>query len=116
MGCKKLTYHETLSPLKVVCNDLNVSGISCVDSYRYGFNGMEKDDNVKGESNSLDFGARIYDPRVGRWLSRDPLEAKYTFISPYVFVSDYHEMKSRGSGRKTVFLTLTRFLPDRLLK
>src|SRR5690554_5964890 len=80
------------------------------DGYRYGFNGMEKDDNVKGESNSLDFGARIYDPRVGRWLSRDKLEGKKPYLSPYVFVSDYHEMKSRGSGRKTVFL------PDRLLK
>lgn len=29
--------------------------------YRYGFNGMEKDDEVKGSGNSYDFGARIYD-------------------------------------------------------
>src|SRR5690554_756067 len=85
MGCKKLTYHETLSPLKAVCNDLNVSGISCVGSYRYGFNSMEKDDNIKGEGNSYDFGARIYDPRVGRWLSRDPQAGKYTSWSPYHF-------------------------------
>src|SRR5690554_242651 len=85
MGCKKLTYHETSSPLKVVCNDLNVNGISCVGAYRYGFNSMEKDDNIKGEGNSYNFGARIYDPRVGRWLSRDPLEAKYTSWSPYHF-------------------------------
>src|SRR5690554_6092948 len=83
MGCKKLTYNETLSPLKVVCSDLNISEISCVGSYRYGFNGMEKDDNVKGESNSLDFGARIYDPRLGRWLSRDPLEVLQPDQSPY---------------------------------
>src|SRR5690554_1047618 len=85
MGCKKLTYHETLSPLKVVCNNLNVSRISCVGSYRYGFNSMEKDDNIKGEGNSYDFGARIYDPRVGRWLSRDPQAGKYTSWSPYHF-------------------------------
>ncbi|PWH86250.1 RHS repeat-associated core domain-containing protein [Brumimicrobium oceani] len=52
-------------------------------SYRYGFNGMEKDDNIKGEGNSYDFGARIYDPRVGRWLSRDALEGKKPFLSPY---------------------------------
>jgi RHS repeat-associated protein len=51
--------------------------------YRYGFNGMEKDDEVKGESNSLDFGARIYDPRVGRWLSRDKLEGKKPYLTPY---------------------------------
>lgn len=28
--------------------------------YRYGFNGMEKDDEVKGSGNSYDFGARMY--------------------------------------------------------
>src|SRR5690554_1089619 len=52
-------------------------------SYRYGFNGMEKDDNIKGEGNSYDFGARMYDPRVGRWLSRDPLNQKKPYLSPY---------------------------------
>ncbi len=36
--------------------------------YRYGFNGKEKDDEIKGEANSLDYCARIYDPRVGRCL------------------------------------------------
>ena len=54
------------------------------DDYRYGFNGMEKDDEVSGSKNSYDFGARFYNPRVGRWLSVDPLEAKYTDFSPYI--------------------------------
>jgi len=54
-------------------------------SYRYGFNGMEKDDEIKGSGNSLDFGARIYDSRLGRWLSRDPMAHLYVPISPYVF-------------------------------
>jgi len=40
--------------------------------YRYGFNGKEKDDEIKGgEGNSYDFGARLYDSRVGRWHSTD---------------------------------------------
>lgn len=56
--------------------------------YRYGFNGMEKDDEVKGNNNSLDFGARIYDPRIGRWLSMDPLQKKYPGLSPYNFVAN----------------------------
>jgi len=46
---------------------------------------MEKDDEVKGIGNSLDFGARIYDSRLGRWLSIDPLSAKYPSLSPYNF-------------------------------
>lgn len=53
--------------------------------YRYGFNGMEKDGEIKGEGNSYDFGARIYDPRIGRWLSLDPLMKKYPDLSPYNF-------------------------------
>lgn len=52
------------------------------DSYRYGFNGMESDDEVKGEDNSYTTLFRQYDPRVGRWLSIDP---KVTaFESPYL--------------------------------
>ncbi|MEQ9262020.1 MAG: RHS repeat-associated core domain-containing protein [Owenweeksia sp.] len=53
--------------------------------HRYGFNGMEKDDEIKGDNNSLDFGARIYDPRLGRWLSVDASFDKYPGWSPYNF-------------------------------
>ena len=52
--------------------------------YRYGFNGMEKDDEVKGEGNSYTTEFRQYDPRVGRWLSRDPLFESFPWQSPYV--------------------------------
>lgn len=51
--------------------------------YRFGFNGMEKDDEIKGNGNSLDFGARILDPRVGKFLSTDPFEGKLPQYSPY---------------------------------
>ncbi|MCF6133542.1 RHS repeat domain-containing protein, partial [Flavobacterium wongokense] len=51
--------------------------------YRYGFNGKEKDDEVKGEGNSLDFGARMYDSRIGRWFATDRKEGKYPSHSPY---------------------------------
>ena len=52
------------------------------NSYRYGFNGMEKDDEVKGSGNSYDFGARMYDSRLGRWLSIDALSHVYVDVSP----------------------------------
>jgi RHS repeat-associated protein len=51
--------------------------------YRYGFNGKELD-NSTGEGN-LDFGARIMDVRLGRWLSTDPKTSKYPGWSPYNF-------------------------------
>ena len=46
-------------------------------SYKYGFNGKEKDDEINGFGNSVDFGDRIYDSRIARWLSLDPLKAPY---------------------------------------
>src|SRR5690554_4959080 len=85
MGCKKLTYNETLSPLKVVCSNLNISGISCVGSYRYGFQGQEMDDEVKGEGNSVNYKYSMHDPRVGRFFAVDPLAPDYPWNSPYAF-------------------------------
>lgn len=55
-------------------------------SYRYGFNGKEND-NSTGEGN-LDFGARIMDVRLGRWLSVDPKASKFPHQSPYAAMDD----------------------------
>ncbi|PWH86236.1 RHS repeat-associated core domain-containing protein [Brumimicrobium oceani] len=105
MGCKKLTYNETLSPLKVVCNNLNVSGISCVGSYRYGFQGQEVDDEIKGEGNSVNFKYRMHDPRVGRFFAVDPLTAEYPHNSPYAFSENnlIHAIELEGLEMKLVF-------------
>lgn len=51
--------------------------------HRYGFNGKERDDELKGGGNSDDFGARMLDPRLGRWLTIDPKSDKYPSASPY---------------------------------
>ena len=52
--------------------------------YRYGFNGMEKDDAVKGKGNHYTTRFRQYDPRIARWMSMDPLDKKFPWQSPYV--------------------------------
>ncbi len=57
-------------------------------SYRYGFNGKENDGEVKGEGNQQDYGMRIYDPRVGKFLSIDPLIKNYPELTPYQFASN----------------------------
>ena len=49
---------------------------------------MEKDDEVKGGGNSYDFGARMYDARVGRWWSVDALASSYPYNSPYIFAGN----------------------------
>jgi len=50
---------------------------------RHGFNGMEKISEYTDNNSHYDFGARIYDARIGRWLSTDPLSKKYPSLSPY---------------------------------
>ncbi len=57
-------------------------------SYRYGFNGKEKDDEMKGGGNSQDYGLRIYDSRLGRFLSVDPLTKDYPWYTPYSFAGN----------------------------
>lgn len=56
--------------------------------YRYGFNGKEKDSEVKGEGNQYDYGMRIYDPRIGRFLSVDPIAKDYPELTPYQYASN----------------------------
>jgi RHS repeat-associated protein len=56
--------------------------------YRYGFNGKENDDEVKGEGAQQDYGMRIHDPRLGRFLSVDPITKEYPELTPYQFASN----------------------------
>jgi RHS repeat-associated protein len=44
---------------------------------------MEKDDELKGEGNSYTTEFRQYDPRLGRWLSLDPLASQSPGWTPY---------------------------------
>ncbi|MEP0266068.1 RHS repeat-associated core domain-containing protein [Dokdonia sp.] len=53
--------------------------------YRYGFQGQELDNEIKGEGNSLNYKYRMHDPRVGRFFAVDPLTSKYPHYTPYQF-------------------------------
>jgi RHS repeat-associated protein len=74
-------------------------------SYRYGFQGYEGDSEIKGEGNSYTTEFRQYDPRLGRWLTLDPLMASFPWQSPYVafdnnpiYYRDPLGAASEGSG------------------
>ena len=58
------------------------------NTYRYGFNGQEHEDEIDCGGGDYDFGARIYDPRTGRFLSLDPQSRNYPSISPYCFAGN----------------------------
>jgi RHS repeat-associated protein len=73
------------------------------DKYKFGFNGKEKDDEMKGSGNSLDFGARMYDSRVGRWSAIDPSIQKYPYSSPYCFVLNKPIIANDPNGEYIMF-------------
>lgn len=58
------------------------------DRYRFGFNGKESDDEWNGDGNMYNYGFRIHDPRLGRFLSVDPLKAQYPMLSTYQYASN----------------------------
>jgi len=75
-------------------------------TYRYGFNGKENDNEVKGAGNQIDFNNRIYDTRLGKWLSVDPLQKKFPGETPYAFVSNNPIIYKDADGRDRI-LTIT---------
>ncbi|PXY46479.1 RHS repeat domain-containing protein [Flavobacterium hydrophilum] len=71
------------------------------DKYRYGFQGQEMDNELKGEGNSLNYTFRMHDPRVGRFFAVDPLTHKFPFYSPYQFSSNSPIMSVELEGLET---------------
>jgi RHS repeat-associated protein len=59
------------------------------ESYRYGFDGKEKDNEGMGGGNqTYDYGFRIYNPSLGKFLSVDPLFAGFPWNSCYAFAEN----------------------------
>lgn len=67
--------------------------------YRYGFNGMEKDDEVCGcQGGAYNTMFRHYDARIGRWNSIDPKFSLARFESPYSFSNNMPVFGSDPDG------------------
>ncbi len=58
------------------------------EEYGYGFNGKEKDDEVSNQGNCYDYGFRIYNSRLGKFLSIDPLAKSYSWNSPFAYAEN----------------------------
>ena len=58
------------------------------DDYRFGFNGQEKDNEMKGIGNSLNYTYRMHDTRLGRFFAVDPLAKSFPWNSPYAFAEN----------------------------
>jgi RHS repeat-associated protein len=56
-------------------------------NYRYGFNGKENDKETSSTT-TYDYGFRIYNPGLGRFLSTDPLTKSFPWNSTYAFAEN----------------------------
>jgi RHS repeat-associated protein len=56
------------------------------NGYRYGFNGKELDKDIS--EGGQDYGMRIYDGRLGRFLSVDPYIKSFSSFGPYNFANN----------------------------
>ena len=68
------------SPFGVELDGRTVSG-----GYRFGFQNQEKDDEIKGEGNSVNYTFRMHDPRLGRFFAVDPLFRNFPSNSSFMF-------------------------------
>jgi RHS repeat-associated protein len=72
--------------------------------YGFGFNGKENLNEVTGSTGThLDFGARVYDSRIGRFLSVDNFAGKFPFQSPFLFASNTPIMAIDNNGDSTIY-------------
>ena len=72
--------------LKMRGFNTGVSSLGNSVAQHYKYNGKEFDDSFNETLNTYDFGARNYDPALGRWMNIDPLAEDYYEWSPYNFV------------------------------
>jgi RHS repeat-associated protein len=77
-------YSNRLSAFGTILDNRNFG-----NSPRVGFNGKEKDSETVGTNgNTYDYGFRIYNPSLGRFLSVDPLTKSYPWYTPYQFAGN----------------------------
>lgn len=71
-----------------------------VSDNRYLFNGKEA--QIIGATGWLDYGARMYDPELGRWFVPDPMAEDYYATGPYVYTKNNPERYMDDKGAKIV--------------
>src|SRR5690554_467788 len=58
------------------------------NGYRFGFNGAEKENEIYGEGNAYSFTYRLYDARLARFFSVDPLVSEFPYYTSFQFAGN----------------------------
>ena len=93
LGNVRLSYDKTLAvqeensyyPFGLKHAGYGAPIVSTNDALKFKYNGKEwQDENIGGSQlNMYDYGARNYDPALGRWMNIDPLAEQMRRHSPY---------------------------------
>jgi RHS repeat-associated protein len=78
---------------------MEMAGRGFSGSYRFGYQGSEKDNEVSGDGNSYTTEFRQLDPRLGRWFSVDPVFQPWQ--SPYTSMDNNPIGLTDKKGDKT---------------
>lgn len=83
-GSLKILEESNYYPFGLKHNSYNVDNFQ--PEYKYQYNGKELQDELG--LNQYDYGARNYDPALGRWMNIDPLAEKFISETPYAYVNN----------------------------
>jgi RHS repeat-associated protein len=88
-------------PSSYCVSELSFDELCYNTSYSFTFNGKEADPELV--TGNVDFGARIYDSRLGKWMSVDKRYTKYPDFTPYCFAGNNPIIYKDVEGNDIVF-------------
>jgi RHS repeat-associated protein len=106
-GAVDIVQATSYYPFGLIMNQTNGNTAPEYQRNEYLYNGKElQSDNFASSSlNWYDYGARFYDPQIGRFTTQDPFAAKYYSLSPFSYVANNPLKFIDPDGKEIVIVT-----------
>jgi RHS repeat-associated protein len=85
------------------------NAIAPAPDYKYRYNSKEYQDELS--LNLYDYGARNYDPAIGRWMNVDPLAERLPFASPYAYCLNNPIVMVDPDGQYPIYVVTRSYAP-----